>query len=69
MTVTFNQKVAETLPYTVGDGTPVYRTNPMTQQKWTFTELTQQAHAIRSDYHVDMSDYLQEPQYKFNRAA
>ena len=69
MTVTFKERVAEALPYTVGDGTPVYRTNPITQKKWTFTELTQQAHAIRSDYNVDMSAYLQEPQYKFNRAA
>ena len=55
MTVSFTQKVAETLPNTVGNGSPVYRTNPMTQQKWTFAELTQQVHIISKDYDVEES--------------
>ncbi len=69
MTVSFTQKVAEALPYTVGDGTQEYRTNPATRQKWTFAELTQQAHMISKNYNVDASAYLQEPQHEFMASA
>ena len=69
MTVNFNQRVAEALPLTVGDGAPEYRTNPVTRQRWTFSELTQMVHQTTKTYSVDMSDYLQEEQRKFNVAA
>ena len=69
MTVSFKQRVAEALPLTVGDGTPEYRTNPVTKQKWSFAELTQMAHNTSKTYNVDMSAYIQEEQHKFNVAA
>lgn len=69
MTVSFNERVAEALPYTVGDGAPVYRTNPTTKQRWSFAELTQMAHNTQKTYNVDMSAYIQEEQHKFSVAA
>mgnify|MGYP007101854696 CR=1 FL=1 len=45
--------VQNVLPYTVGNGTPAYRTNPMTGQRYTHAELAQKATDTQQRYQVN----------------
>ena len=60
-------KLAESvLPYTVGDGKPVYRTNPSTGQRYTFAQLTQMVHETAKTYNISYADYLPQENHKYD---
>lgn len=53
MGINIGNAISRMLPYTVGDGKPVYRTNPQTGQRYTFEELTQKADDTQQRYQVN----------------
>ena len=55
------------LPLTVGDGKPVYRTNPATGQRFTFGELAMKAKETHQQFSIPYTEnpYLQEEQHAF----
>lgn len=57
--------IARALPYTVGNGAPGYRTDPITHQKYSQTQMA--AFASETGKTYDMPNvYIQEEQHALN---
>jgi len=57
---------ARTLPYTVGDGMPAYRTNPNTGKRFTFEEFSAKAQMISRDYSMQ-NPYIGDPVHAYDK--
>ena len=67
MSVEYAELVETVLPYTVGDGKPEYRTNPVSGQRYSFQELKTMVQETSKSYDFSfVGQFLTEEQRKYD---
>ena len=69
MSLGYAEFVAHTLPLTVGDGKPVYRTDPSTGQRFTYEKLQEMVKQTSTSYNFVTNFYIGDPAHEYDTQA
>ena len=69
MGIRYAEYVARTLPLTVGDGKPVYRTDPSTGQRFTYEKLQAMVQQTSTSYNFVPNVYVGDVPHAYDTRA